>query len=121
MATSLICERKDREKRKRKEEEEERGSTERSSIILQRFGGREDTRSTSCFTAERVSRVLPNGGRKRYPEAGNGRALLYRRSPGRAERSQPPGYGLVLSLPTGLVPRCSMQRVTQPREQRQLS
>lgn len=31
--------------------------------------------------------------------------------PGRAERSQPPGYGLVLSLRTGLVPR-SMQRVT---------
>ena len=65
------------ERARRIEKERERGSSERSAIIPQRFPRVEDTESTTCLTANRVSRVLPNGGRKRYPEAGNGRALLY--------------------------------------------
>lgn len=109
----------DREKERDREREKERGSSERSAIIPQRFPRVRTRRArrVSRRTVYRVCCLMVEGNVIQRRAMDGHYCTAY---PGRAERSQPPGYGLVLSLRTGLVPR-SMQRVTQPCEQRQLS
>lgn len=102
-----------------RKKERKRDSSERSAIIPQRFPRVRTRRArrVSRRTVYRVCCLMVEGNVIQRRAMDGHYCTAY---PGRAERSQPPGYGLVLSLRTGLVPR-SMQRVTQPCEQRQLS